>query len=166
MFCPGYVQDDIEERLQISRKHIWSSLWMIQVGKAERTDHCESWKRQTYEGVKRRKWRRLLFTLISYHAKYAHFGSRVGAVGIASGYGLDDRGLSSSPGRVKNFLFFTSSRPTLESTQPPIQWVPGDLSPGVKRPGRDLTTHLQLVPRLRKCGSILRLPHTPSWRNA
>jgi hypothetical protein len=34
------------------------------------------------------------------------------------------RGHSSSPGRVKNFLFSSSSRPTLGSTQPPIQSVP------------------------------------------
>jgi hypothetical protein len=44
---------------------------------------------------------------------------------------------SSSPDRVLNFLFSTSSRPTLESTQPPIQWVPWALSPGVKRLGRE-----------------------------
>jgi hypothetical protein len=37
------------------------------------------------------------------------------------------RGRSSSPGMVKNF-HFTSSRPALGSTQPPIQWVPGALS--------------------------------------
>jgi hypothetical protein len=44
---------------------------------------------------------------------------------------------SSSPGKVKNFHFSMSSRPALGSTQPPIQWVPGALSPGVKRPGRE-----------------------------
>jgi hypothetical protein len=27
-------------------------------------------------------------------------------------------------------------------------------------------THLQLVPRSRKCGYIHALPHMPSWRNA
>jgi hypothetical protein len=32
---------------------------------------------------------------------------------------------SSSPARVKNFLFSTSSRSGLGSTQPPIKWVPG-----------------------------------------
>jgi hypothetical protein len=47
------------------------------------------------------------------------------------------RGRSSSPGRVKNFLFFTSSRPALGSTQPPIQWVRGTPSPGEKRQGRE-----------------------------
>jgi hypothetical protein len=38
---------------------------------------------------------------------------------------------------VKHFLFSTSSRPALGSTYPPIQWVPGDVSPEVKRPGSD-----------------------------
>jgi hypothetical protein len=35
------------------------------------------------------------------------------------------------------FLFITVSRQALEPTQPPIQWVPGALSLGVKRPGRE-----------------------------
>jgi hypothetical protein len=35
------------------------------------------------------------------------------------------------------FLFSTSSRPTLGPTQPPIQWLPGALSPGVKWQGRE-----------------------------
>jgi hypothetical protein len=42
---------------------------------------------------------------------------------------------SSSPGRVKNFLFSKSSRTVLRSTQSPIQWVPGVTSSGAKRPG-------------------------------
>jgi hypothetical protein len=47
------------------------------------------------------------------------------------------RGRGSSPGRVKNVHFSMFSRPALESTQPPTQWVPGALSPGVKRPGHE-----------------------------
>jgi hypothetical protein len=47
------------------------------------------------------------------------------------------RSRSSSPGRTKNFLFSKSSRPALGSTQPPIQWVPRALSPGVKRTGSE-----------------------------
>jgi hypothetical protein len=37
------------------------------------------------------------------------------------------------------FLLATTavSRPALGPTQPPIQWVPGALSLGVKRPGRE-----------------------------
>jgi hypothetical protein len=42
-----------------------------------------------------------------------------------------------------------NSRPALGPTQPPIQWVPGVLPPGVKRGwGVTLTTHPHLVPRL------------------
>jgi hypothetical protein len=43
--------------------------------------------------------------------------SRDSVVGIATSYGLGDH---------ENFLFFTSSRPALRSTQPPIQRVLGD----------------------------------------
>jgi hypothetical protein len=35
------------------------------------------------------------------------------------------------------FLFTTTSRTALGPTQPPIQWVTGAPSTGVKRPGRD-----------------------------
>jgi hypothetical protein len=34
------------------------------------------------------------------------------------------------------------------------------------RPGMKLTTHLHLIPRTRKCGSIHPLPHTPSRRSS
>jgi hypothetical protein len=35
------------------------------------------------------------------------------------------------------FIFTTASRTALRPTQPPIQWVPGALSPVVRRPGRE-----------------------------
>jgi hypothetical protein len=35
------------------------------------------------------------------------------------------------------YLFTTASRTALGPTQPPIQWVPGVHSLGVKRPGRE-----------------------------
>jgi hypothetical protein len=47
------------------------------------------------------------------------------------------RGRSSSPGKVKNFIFSTSSRPALGCTQLTTQWVPEALSSGVKRPVRE-----------------------------
>jgi hypothetical protein len=50
-----------------------------------------------------------------------------GSVGIVPGYGPDDQGYI--PGRGKNFLFSTSSRPGLGPTQP-IQWVLGAISRG------------------------------------
>jgi hypothetical protein len=64
--------------------------------------------------------------------------SRDSAVGIATGYELDDRGVRvSSPGSGKNFLFCISSRQVLWPTQPYIQRVERALSLGVKRPGRE-----------------------------
>jgi hypothetical protein len=39
------------------------------------------------------------------------------------------------PAGAGNFSLRHVSRPALEPTQPPIQWVPGFLSLGVKRPG-------------------------------
>jgi hypothetical protein len=35
------------------------------------------------------------------------------------------------------FLDATASRPALDTAQPPIQNVPGVLTPGIKRPGRE-----------------------------
>jgi hypothetical protein len=66
------------------------------------------------------------------------FRSRESAVGIAINFGLDERGVGVRvPVAATIFLFFTSSRPALWPTQPPIQWVPRAFSPGVKRPGRE-----------------------------
>jgi hypothetical protein len=42
----------------------------------------------------------------------------------------------SSPGRDWEF-FSSASTPALGPTQPPIQWVPGSLTLGVKLPGRE-----------------------------
>jgi hypothetical protein len=42
------------------------------------------------------------------------------------------------PSGVKNFLFSTLFRRALGPTQSPIQWVPAAISPGVKRPGREV----------------------------
>jgi hypothetical protein len=72
---------------------------------------------------------------------------------------------SSSPGWIKNFLFYSSSRPALGSTQLIIQCVLGALSLGVKRPGCE-ADHSLTVPRSRKRGSIHPLPHTSSCRSA
>jgi hypothetical protein len=41
------------------------------------------------------------------------------------------------PAGLGIFLFITTSRTALRPSQPPIQWVPGVLSLGVKRPGRE-----------------------------
>jgi hypothetical protein len=60
------------------------------------------------------------------------------SVGIALGYGLDDRVQGFDSGRgLGIFLFTTASRTALGPTQPPMQWVPGALYLGVKRSGRE-----------------------------
>jgi hypothetical protein len=102
---------------------------------------------------------------INYCMYLFDIGSRDSVVGIATGYGLEDRGVGVRV-PVGSRIFSTSSRPALGSTQTCIQWVPGALSPVVKRPGVKLTTHLQRMTKPRKCGSIHPLLHTPSWRSA
>jgi hypothetical protein len=64
-----------------------------------------------------------------------------------SDYGLDDRAIEvRSPTEAEDFLLASASRPALKPTQPPMQWVPVVLSPGVKRGrGVKLTTHPHLV---------------------
>jgi hypothetical protein len=78
------------------------------------------------------------YTLPDDYTVYKHCLSPESAVGIAIGYGLEDRGVEVRvPVKIKNILFSTSSRPALGSTQTPIQWVPWALSSGVKRPVRE-----------------------------
>jgi hypothetical protein len=65
--------------------------------------------------------------------------NRDSSVGIALGYGRDDRcSRVRFPGRgLGIFLFDNMSRPVLRPTQPPVQWVPGALSFRVNRPGHE-----------------------------
>jgi hypothetical protein len=80
------------------------------------------------------------------------------SVGIATGCRLDDQGVGVRvPVRSR---IFTSSRPVLGPTEPPIQYVPGAISPERE------ADNSQLVPRSRKRGSIHPLPHPFSWRSA
>jgi hypothetical protein len=77
---------------------------------------------------------------------------------IVSDYGLDDRAIEVQSPTGTGF----SSSPCVQTgsvAQPPIQWVPGVLSPGVKRGrGVTLTTHPHLVPRLRMSRSYTSSP--------
>jgi hypothetical protein len=62
-----------------------------------------------------------------------------------SDYRLDDRG--SIPGGKGFFALTSVSKPAPRPTQTPIQWVPGVLSMGIERPGRDTDDSPHLVPR-------------------
>ena len=63
---------------------------------------------------------------------------RDSSVGVATRYGLDGLGVESRS--VRDFPH--PSRPALEPTQPPIQWV--------KRPGRGVYHLPHIAPRLKK----------------
>jgi hypothetical protein len=66
------------------------------------------------------------------------YGGRDSSVGITLGYGLDNRGSRVRfPAGAGNFSLHHHVQNGSGTTQPPIQWVPGGLSLGVKRPGRE-----------------------------
>jgi hypothetical protein len=58
------------------------------------------------------------------------------------------------------------SRPGLGSTQPPVQWIPGVLSPGLKRGrGVTLTTHPPSSAEVENEKELYLLStQAPSWR--
>jgi hypothetical protein len=65
------------------------------------------------------------------------------------------------------FLFTTASRTALGPTQPPVQWVPGTLSLGVKRLGREADRSLPSSAEIKECMELyLPFPDMPSWRGA
>jgi hypothetical protein len=55
---------------------------------------------------------------------------------VATGWAIGVLGFDSRRG-LGIFLFTTASRSAQGPTQPPIQWVPGSLSLGVERLGRE-----------------------------
>jgi hypothetical protein len=77
--------------------------------------------------------KQVLCTSLLYKSTSYYFRS---VVGVATDYGLDNWGVGVLV-QVGPRIVSKSYRPALGSTQPPIQWVPGALSPGVKRPGRE-----------------------------
>jgi hypothetical protein len=78
---------------------------------------------------------------------------------ICNKHRLDDRGFESRQG-LGIFLFTTAFRPALGPTQPTI---PGALSLGVKRSGREAPSSAEV----KECMELdLVFPNTPVWRGA
>jgi hypothetical protein len=98
------------------------------------------------------------------HLIHSHKG-RDSVVGITTGYGLDDRMVGVRV-PVGSRIFSTSSRPALGSTQPPIQWVTGALSPKLKRQGREADDSPPANAEVKKVWIYTFTPPAPSWRSA
>jgi hypothetical protein len=64
------------------------------------------------------------------------------------------------------FFFSIASRPLLESTEPPIQWLPGAVSSGVKRQGPEADHSLQSSADVKNSGAIPLFFHTSLRRDA
>jgi hypothetical protein len=85
---------------------------------------------------------------------------------LATGWKIGVLGFDSRRGLVI-ILFTTASRTVLGPTQPPIQWIPGALSLGVKRSGSEADHPPPSSAEVKECVEIyLHSPSTPSWRGA
>jgi hypothetical protein len=81
-------------------------------------------------------------------------------VGIATSYGLDDQGVGVRV-PVGSGIFSSPNRPDRLWGRPNLlsNGYRGLFPRGLSSRGVKLTTHLQLVPRSRKCGSIHSIPY-------
>jgi hypothetical protein len=86
---------------------------------------------------------------------------RDSVLGVATGYGLDDREVGVRV-PVGTNIFSTSSTRALGSTHSPIQWVPGALSSVVKRSVREAPACAEV----RKMWIYTFTLPTPSWHSA
>jgi hypothetical protein len=85
------------------------------------------------------------------------------SVGIALGYGLDDRGSRVRfSAELGIFIFTTASRLSLRPIQPPIQWVPGLFPWGWSGRGRETGHSPPSSAKVKMRGAIPPLPNTPS----
>jgi hypothetical protein len=65
------------------------------------------------------------------------------------------------------FLFTTTSRAALGPTQPPIEWVPGALSLGVKWLGHEADHSPPSSAKVKECVELyLHSPNTTTWHGA
>jgi hypothetical protein len=64
------------------------------------------------------------------------------------------------------FLYTTASRTVLVPAQPPMEWVLGALSLGLKRPGREADYSPPSSAEVKNAWSYTSTPNTSSWRGA
>jgi hypothetical protein len=90
------------------------------------------------------------------------------SVGIVLDYRLDSQCSGVQlPAGLGIFLFTIMSRMALGLTQPPVQWVPGALSLGVKWLGCEADHSPPSSAKVRECMELyLHSPNKPSWRGA
>jgi hypothetical protein len=81
-------------------------------------------------------------------------GSRDMSVGVATGWTATVR-ISAGASFIP---FSATSQTGSGSTQTPIQWAPGPLSSGIKRPGREADRSSPSSAEVKKDGAIYRLP--------
>jgi hypothetical protein len=81
---------------------------------------------------------------------------------------LDDRGTRVRfPAGPGNFSLHHRVQTGSEPTQSPIQWVPRDLSIGVKRPGYEADHSPPSSAEVKECVELhIHSPDTPSWSGA
>jgi hypothetical protein len=84
------------------------------------------------------------------------------------GYGLEDRSSRFRlPAGAGNFSLYHYVKNYSGPTQPPIQCVPGALSLGMKRIGREADHLPPSSAEVKECVDLyLHSPNTPSWRGA
>jgi hypothetical protein len=96
--------------------------------------------------------------------------SRESVVGIVNSYGLDDRGVRvrvAVESRIFSLLRVVQTGSGVHPTsQPPIQWITGALSPGVKRLGHEADHTPPTSAEVRKMWIYTSTTQTPSWRSA
>jgi hypothetical protein len=95
----------------------------------------------------------LVFIIVKNSARTSKRTEQGSSVSIVSDYGLDTGwlGFDARQGQ-RIFPLASVSRPVVGPTQPPIQWVPGILSPGQSAAGawRWPLTHLVQRPRMNR----------------
>jgi hypothetical protein len=68
--------------------------------------------------------------------------------------------------QLEIFLSSTSFRLVLRPIQPPIQWILGTLSPGVKQPEHEADYLPPTIAEVKNMEIYTSTPHMSSWHNA